>query len=143
MKKITCLLTILFFVFSVQLFSQEATSLNNKTAKELLDRADLDFEDGKYIDALDKYKQLYEYKPSDLYYKLMMGICYSYSPNEKTKSIEIIEQVKTTNPEYNLVNFYLARAYAVNYQFDKALELFNMYLTRSTPEEAEEQASAQ
>ena len=77
MKKITCLLTILFFVFSVQLFSQEATSLNNKTAKELLDRADLDFEDGKYIDALDKYKQLYEYKPSDLYYKLMMGICYS------------------------------------------------------------------
>ncbi|MCC7331804.1 MAG: PD40 domain-containing protein [Flavobacteriales bacterium] len=142
MKKITTLLTILLLISSVQLFSQSDT-LNNKKAKELLDRADLDFEDGKYIDALDKYKQLFEYKPSDLYYKLMMGICYSYSPNEKAKSIEIIEQVKTVNPEYNLVNFYLARAYAVNYQFEKAVDLFNMFLTRSTPEEAEEQATAQ
>lgn len=143
MKNCFRLLTILFVLLSLNLFSQDSQPLNNKTAKELLNRADLDFEDGKYIDALDKFKQLYEYKPSDLYYKLMTGICYTYSPTEKAKSIEIIEQVKITNPEYNLVNYYLAKAYAVNYQFDKALELFNMYLTRSIPEEAEEQATAQ
>lgn len=143
MKKYFRILTILFVLLSLNVLSQENTPLNNKTAKELLDKADLDFEDGKYIDALDKFVKLYEYKPSDLYYKLMMGICYSYSPTEKIKSIEIIEQVKITNPEYNLVNYYLAKAYAVNYQFEKALELFNMYLTRSTPEEAEEQAAAQ
>lgn len=143
MKKYFRILTILFVILTLNSFSQDVQPLNNKTSKELLSRADLDFEDGKFIDALDKFKQLYEYKPSDLYYKLMMGICYSYSPNEKLKSIEIIEQVKIANPEYNLVNFYLAKAYAVNYQFEKALELFNMYLSRSTNEEVEEQATAQ
>lgn len=143
MKKYIRIFTILFALASLNVYCQDDQALNNKTAKELLDRADLDFEDGKYIDALDKYSKLHDFKPSDLYYKLMMGICYSYSPSEKSKSIEIIEQVKTVNPEYNLVNFYLARAYAVNYQFDKALELFNMYLSRGSSEEVEEQATAQ
>ncbi len=143
MKKYFRILTILFVLLTLNTFSQDNQPLNNKTAKELLSRAELDFEDKKYIDALDKFQQLYEYKPSDVYYKLMMGICYGYSPNEKSKSIEIIEQVKITNPDYNLVNFYLAKAYAVNYQFDKALNLFNIYLSRSSNEEEEEQAMAQ
>lgn len=143
MKKYFRILTILFVLLTLNSFSQDNQPLTNKTAKELLSRAELDFEDKKYLDALDKFQQLYEYKPSDVYYKLMMGICYGYSPNEKSKSIEIIEQVKITNPEYNLVNFYLAKAYAVNYQFDKALELFNMFLSRSESGEEEEQATAQ
>ncbi len=143
MQKYYRILTIILVLLGTHLYAQVEEPLNNKKAKELLDRAELDFEDQKYLDALDKFKQLYEYKPSDVYYKLMMGICYGYSPNEKSKSIEIIEQVKITNPEYNLVNFYLGKSYAVNYEFEKALEFFNMFLTRSQPGEEEEQSTAQ
>ncbi len=139
MKNNIRLLTVVFLLLSsVFVFAQEDEKLTNKQAKELLEQAEQNFEDQNYIDALDKFKQLYEYKPSDLYYKLMMGICYTYSPEEKEKAIDIIEQVKVTNPEYNLVNFYLGKAYAVNYDFDKAVTLFNMYLSNSSGSDEEE-----
>lgn len=133
---------IVLIISSVLAYAQEEEKLTNKTAKELLNKAELNFEEKNYIDALDKFKQLHDFKPSDLYYKLMMGICYTYSPEEKGKAIEIIEQVKITNPEYNLVNFYLAKAYAVNYEFDKAVNLFNMYLAGNISSEEEEKGLA-
>ncbi|TXB65989.1 OmpA family protein [Vicingus serpentipes] len=133
---------IVLLISSVFVYAQDDEKLTNKTAKELLDKAEVNFEEKNYIDALDKFKQLHDFKPSDLYYKLMMGICYTYSPEEKTKAIEIIEQVKITNPEYNLVNFYLAKAYAVNYDFDKAVNLFNMYLAGNISSEEEEKGLA-
>lgn len=116
--------------------------ISSKEAKALLEKAEENFEDKNYIDALDKFKKLHNYKQDDLYYKLMMGICYSYSPEEKEKAIETIEEVKVTNPNYGLINFYLAKAYAVNYKFDKAIELFNMYLATSSSSEVDEQAVA-
>jgi outer membrane protein OmpA-like peptidoglycan-associated protein len=130
-------------ISSVFVYAQDEEKITNKNAKELLDKAELNFEEKNYIDALDKFKQLHDFKPSDLYYKLMMGICYTYSPEEKSKAIEIIEQVKITNPEYNLVNFYLGKAYAVNYEFDKAVNLFNMYLAGNISTEEEEKGLAQ
>jgi outer membrane protein OmpA-like peptidoglycan-associated protein len=138
------LLTIsLLLIICFSTNAQEDKKLTKKEAKILLDKAELNFEEKNYIDALDQFTQLYNYKSSDLYYKLMMGICLTYDPDQKQKSIEIIEQVKVTNPEYNLVNFYLAKAYAVNYQFDKAVNLFNMFLTRSTQEDAAQKGLAE
>jgi len=138
MKNPTRLFIIIFLLLStVFVNAQDNDKLTNKDAKVLLEKAEQNFEEKNYIDALDKFQQLHDFKPSDLYYKLMMGICYTYSPEEKEKSIEIIEQVKITNPEYNLVNFYLGKAYAVNYDFDKAVTLFNMYLTNAAGDEEE------
>jgi len=131
------LLTILLLFISVlNLNAQEDDNkLTKKNAKELLDKAELNFEEKNYIDALDQFTDLYNYKPSDIYYKLMMGICLTYDPDQKAKAIEIIEQVKVTNPEYNLVNFYLGKAYAVNYQFDKAITFFNMFINSASGED--------
>lgn len=144
MKNNIRLFTIILLLLSTFFVNaQESSTLTNKEAKDLLEKAEQNFEEQNYIDALDKFKHLYEFKPSDLYYKLMLGICYTYSPEEKDKSIEIIEQVKITNPEYNLVNFYLGKAYAVNYDFDKAVTLFNMYLTNSSGSDEEEVGLAQ
>ncbi|MGB0886824.1 MAG: OmpA family protein [Vicingaceae bacterium] len=136
-KSILRLLTILLFLsVQINVIAQDSLKLTNAQAKDLVEKADLNFEEKNYIDALDQYTQLYNSYPSDLYYKLMMGICLTYDPAQKEKSIEIIEQVKLTNPEYNLCNFYLAKAYAVNYKFDKAINLFNMFMTRATGDDA-------
>ena len=136
MKTILRLLTIsLLLISTFHANAQDDKKLTKKEANTLLEKAEQNFEDKNYIEALDQFTQLYNYKKSDLYYKLMMGICMTYDPEQKQKAIEIIEQVKVTNPEYNLVNFYLGKAYAVNYQFDKAVELFNMFLASATSED--------
>ncbi|PCJ22963.1 MAG: hypothetical protein COA97_12595 [Flavobacteriales bacterium] len=137
------LLTIsLLLIITINVYSQDGKKLTKKEAKVMEEKADLNFEEKNYIQALDQFIQLYEYKPNDLYYKLMMGICYTYDPAQKHKSIEIIEQVKITNPEYNLCNFYLGKAYAVNYEFDKAVNLFNMFLARASQEDANQKGLA-
>lgn len=137
------LLTILLLLMiSPSFYAQDESTLTKKEAKELLDKAELNFEEKNYMDALSQFTDLYNYKPSDLYYKLMMGICLTYDPGQKEKAIEIIEQVKVTNPEYNLVNFYLGKAYAVNYQFDKAVTFFNMFLASASTEDAAQKGLA-
>ncbi|MDG1475915.1 MAG: OmpA family protein [Vicingaceae bacterium] len=118
--------------------AQSNEKLSKKEAKVIEEQADINYEDKNYLDALDQFTQLYNYKPDDLYYKLMMGICMTYDPIQKAKSIDIIEQVKLVNPEYNLVNFYLGRAYAVNYEFDKATGFFNTFLSRATNEDEDQ-----
>lgn len=118
--------------------AQDSEKLSKKEAKVMEEQADLNYEEKNYLDALDQFTQLYNYKPDDLYYKLMMGICLTYDPIQKGKSIEVIEQVKLINPEYNLVNFYLGRAYAVNYEFDKATGFFNSFLSRATNEDEDQ-----
>jgi len=138
------LLTItLLLMFSLTLLAQEENKLTKKEANVLLEKAEQNFEEKNYLDALDQFTQLYNYKKSDLYYKMMMGICLTYDPEQKDKAIEILEQVKVTNPEYNLLNFYLGKSYAVNYQFDKAVGLFNMFLTRATNEDAAQKVLAE
>ena len=144
MKTVFKLLSLsLLLTISINSFAQAEEKLTRKQANEMLEKADLNFEEKNYIDALDQYTQLYNYKPNDLYYKLMMGICLTYDPAQKQKAIEIIEQVKITNPEYNLCNFYLGKAYAVNYEFDKAVNLFNMFLTRAQADDAVQKSLAQ
>jgi len=72
-----------------------------------------------------------------------MGICLTYDPAQKNRAIEIIEQVKITNPEYNILNFYLGKAYAVNYEFDKAIKYFNMFLVNVSGEDLEMKGKAE
>lgn len=136
-------IVLLLILPSIVVTAQEDEKLTKKEANVLLDKAELHFEDKNFLDALDDYTRLYNYKPNDIYYKLMMGICLTYDPTQKDKAIEIIEQVKITNPEYNLVNFYLGKAYAVNYNFDKAVSYFNMFLTRATAEDYEQKGLAE
>ena len=138
------LLTItLLLTWSLGGMSQEDTKLTKKEANSMMEKAEENFETKNYLDALDQFTQLYNYKKSDLYFKMMMGICLTYDPEQKDKAIEILEQVKVTNPEYNLINFYLGKSYAVNYQFDKAVSLFNMFLARATNEDASQKILAE
>lgn len=137
------LFAIILLMVSSTLFAQEDKKLTKKEANVMLEKAEQNFEEKNYLDALDEFTQLYNYKKSDLYYKMMMGICLTYDPEQKDKAIEILEQVKVTNPEYNLINFYLGKSYAVNYDFDKAVNFFNMFLTRATNEDATQKMLAE
>jgi len=126
-KYITTLLLIILITNSI--FSQG--KLSGKDEKQTLEKAEFYYEDeeSKNIPkALNLFEKLMLNKPSDPYYKLMVGICYTYFKDKKEDALKILLEVKEANSEFNELNFYLARAYAVNNQFDKAIEVYQSYL---------------
>jgi len=123
-------------------FSQEA--LSSKEEKAMLEKAEayyFDEELKNYPKALDLYERLEKNKPEDPYYRLMVGICYSHFKNKKALSLDKLLNVKKANPEFNEVNLYLGRAYAVNHEFDNAIEAYQEYM-RSDQVSVEEKSNA-
>lgn len=118
-------------------FSQD--KLSGKEEKNILEKAEFYYEDeeGQNIPkALKLFEQLQQNKPEDPYYKLMVGICYTYFKTKKEAALTTLKEVKSLNPGFNEVNFYLGRAYAVNNKFDDAIALYEEYIAgENVPDE--------
>lgn len=121
------LIILLTLIYISPFCAQEVDKISKKEAKAILETAEQQYEEMKYLDALQNFTKLYNAYPTDVYYKFMMGICLTFDPNQKQKTIEIFEEIKIINPDYNLLNFYLGKAYAINYKFDEALTYFKKY----------------
>lgn len=95
------------------------------------------FED--YKEALPIYQQLLRIYPSNSNFKYRIGQCYINTTGEKEKAISYLEDaVKNINPKYKEGKFketgapydalyYLANAYRINNQLDKALETYELF----------------
>jgi hypothetical protein len=95
------------------------------------------FEDFK--EALPEYLQLLKSYPSNFNLKYRIGQCYLNTSGEKDKAIAYLEDaVKHINPDYKEGKFkekgapydayyYLANAYRINNQLDKAIETYNTF----------------
>lgn len=135
-KKIVSILLISLITIGYS-FSQEAMS--KKEEKILTQKGEAYYNDEYYVTAATIFERLNKSNPKDLYYQLMVGICYSFINDKKEAALELLLDVKKRNPEYSEVNFFLGRAYAVNHQFDDAINSFNKYLDNPDllPEEKE------
>ena len=90
----------------------------------------------EYKDALPIYLRLSRIYPTNANFKYRIGQCYINTPGEKEKAVAYLEDaVKNINPEYKEGNFketgapydafyYLANAYRINNQIDKALATY-------------------
>jgi hypothetical protein len=127
-KKYAATLLLIILVISSG-YSQE--KLSGKEEKKMLEKAEfyyIDDESKNIPKALTLFETLSKNKPEDSYYKLMTGICYSHFKNHKELALEILLAVKSERLEYNEVNFYLGRAYAVNHRFDEAVATYETYM---------------
>ncbi|PCI97902.1 MAG: hypothetical protein COB15_06905 [Flavobacteriales bacterium] len=127
--KKSVLVLLLTIVIVNSAFSQE--KLSGKKEKQLLEKAEYyyDDEDSKNIPkALKLFEKLANNKPTDPYYRLMTGICYSYFKYRKQEALETLLKVKEVNTNFNEVNFYLGRAYAVNNRFEEAISSYQDYM---------------
>ena len=86
---------------------------------------------GNYHDALSLFEVLIKDYPKTVEYKLKAGICQLYLNNDSQKSIDYIKAVYDKKPKTENVLYYLAKAYALNYNFDLAIETFNQALSSS------------
>lgn len=113
----------LFVLFLVLLsFSAHAQK------KELQEEADYYFENKDYKKAYVDYDKLFAQNPKDVNYQFRLGYCCLFYPEKKARAIEIFEDLKRTQKSAD-VNYYLAKAYHINYRFDDAITSYNLFLS--------------
>lgn len=101
------------------------------------------FED--YQEALPKFEELLTINPENTNYKYRIGQCYINIPGSKEKAISYLEDaVRNINPKYKEGKFretkapydayyYLANAYRINNQLDKAIETYETFKLNLDP----------
>lgn len=100
----------------------------SKEDKQKLDVAENFYNEQSYLRALPLFEELAKSYPSDVFFQYREGICMLYKSDEKEKSINILLGVQKARPDARDIDFYLGRAYHLNYRFDDAIASFNKYL---------------
>jgi tetratricopeptide (TPR) repeat protein len=131
-KKTSSLIVAL--IISLALFGQENIQLQNTFLE-----AEYFFMNEEYPDALNYYQQIYSEVPNNANIAYCIGVCCLNIPRKKDQSVKYLEiAVKNMSAKHkegtlNQVAapyealFELAKAYRINYNFDKAKETFQRY----------------
>ena len=141
-KKIICLFLALFIAISV--FPQD----NRKLQETFLD-AEYFFMTEDYTDAINYYLALYEEYPDNSNIAFRIGVCYLNMPGKKEMSLKYLEAaaknmsakhregtLNQTAAPYDAL-YELAKAYRINYNFDRAKEIYQQYRATLLPNDKE------
>lgn len=122
MKKIIYFLSILTFVFITNnsAFAQSQSELEEKAYNAL--------NDGNYEAAYKLFDNLNAKYPKQEDYKVKLGICCLRYPERKDRAIEIFQSLK--NSKIIDADYYLGKAYHVNYKFTEAKPLLSAFIAR-------------
>ena len=131
------------------LLAMHIVSVQAQTKSELRDNffsAEVDILYEDYAEALPKYLNLLKTFPENYNFYFRTGQCYLNTPGEKEKSIPYLEtasqhismkyregKFRETDAPYDVL-YYLANAYRVNNNLDKALETYNQFMKDCDPD---------
>ncbi len=119
----------LMLLFLCPVISNAQTSMDDikKEAKKL-------FEDDEFTKAYKLYAQLVANFPKEPEYNYRLGVCMIYSEPDKKKCIPYLTQA-AANPQDapKDVNFYLGKAYHINYQFNEAIRYYSEFKKTASP----------
>jgi len=106
---------------SFQLFAQE-------TKEDIEKKALSYFQSEQFIEATPLYLRLLSLEPRNPNYNYRYGTCLLFNSDEKQKAFKYLNySVQNNNEVENEAYYYLGKAYHLTYQFDKAIENFNIY----------------
>lgn len=130
-----------FLLFFVLVFSSIISAQKNEPANDGIEsyytNAEEFFKNESYLDALPLYLKLSEQYPKVLEYKLKSGICYLYKTDETEKAIEFLLEVKNKKSSTPNINYYLGRAYCLNYKLDEGIQYFTEALNNKKTTDAQ------
>lgn len=145
MSKIAVCLVV-SIILSVSVYAQE-----NKALQDAFLEAEFFLLNEDYSDALNDYLQLYEKLPDNSNLAYCIGVCYLNIPGKKNLSISYLETasknvsakhkegtISQTAAPYDAL-YDLAKAYRINYMFDKAKETYLKYSGTLLPDDHENQ----
>ncbi len=113
----------------------------DKNYKKIFTKAEEYFVNENYPAGLILYLRLDSIQKANANINFKIGMCYLNSATYKTKSIPYFEEaVKSTSAKFKELSiketnsplstyFYLAKAYQLNYEFDKAITMYEKYKT--------------
>lgn len=140
MKKTTFVSAFLLALMLVNYSVFALSPIGDKEYKKIFEQAETYFENENYTAAMELYKQLDSIdNGSNANTKFKIGFCYLYAPTYKTKAIPYLEEaakkisnnyemgeIKEKSAPYSTY-YYLAKAYHLNYEFDKAIAMYEKY----------------
>jgi hypothetical protein len=95
------------------------------------------FDRRDYKKAYELYDKLFGLNPKNLEYKFRLGFSALHYPEKKARAIELFEDIKNVDKSPD-IDYYLGKAYHVNYRFDDAITAYNLYLNTKTDKVKEE-----
>lgn len=139
MKNILPHFWVLLLIFSPQLKSNASTPYSGDY-KNIYMEAEDNFANENYTAALPLYLKLDSLSKGNANINFKIGLCYLSGATYKAKSIPYFEEaIKNITQKYKegdiketqaplSTYYYLAKAYHLNYQFDKAIEMYEKYI---------------
>ena len=124
---------IIIFPLSFQSFGQ-----NISTFKALETEAQEYFRAEEYIQALPIYLKLDSLKPNNPSISARIGISYLHT-EFKYKALPYLEEAIHSRYTKDFIDYYLAHAYHLDHQFDKAINYYNISKAKQDPENPEDQ----
>ncbi|MBE9468588.1 MAG: PD40 domain-containing protein [Bacteroidetes bacterium] len=143
----TILFLSVFLLFTNTAYSQIIKSSENNSFENKFYTADAYIDDGNFQKAIEIYEKLLETVPDNGNLNFKIGYCYIHTAQEKGKAITYLKKaINNITDEYNENSyketkapleayFYLGKAYHFNYEFYKAIEIFNKLLTKLSEKE--------
>lgn len=120
--KLNYLFIIVFFLFPSFLLSQ-----TNQELEELKLSSLEMFNEGDYQSAMPLYSQLLSLYPSEAIYSYYYGACLVKNNKDIEKAIKYLTYSAKKLEDEPLVYYYLGSAYHLSYQFDKAIEQYEIF----------------
>jgi len=106
-----------------------AFGMQAQSNKDLEEEAYYYFNNKDFRKAYELYDKLYTKNPKDLDYKFKLGYCCLFYPEKKDRAIQIFEDIKANNSKKSKdIDYYVGKAYHVNYRFGDAIKSFEAYL---------------
>lgn len=104
--------------------------LKAQSSKEIEEEAFYFFSNKDYKKAYELYDKLNAKNPKEFDYKFKLGYCCLFYPEKKSRAIDIFEDMKKTGKAKDLkdIDYYLGKAYHVNYRFQDAIKTLETYL---------------
>lgn len=103
------------------------TSAQGQSKSEMEEQAYAALNDHDFATAYTLFDKLNAKYPKDFDYKFKLGLsCLNY-PEKKARAIDIFSEIKKESKSAE-TNYYLGKAYHVNYRFDEALPLLEEYI---------------
>lgn len=127
-KPISTLL-LLCLMFSLQSLAQKSLSGN---AKRALEEADILYNDDNYLRALAIYDSLLAHYPSDEYLTYQTGRSLIHKSTGRAEAFNVLKTLQG-NPDFPEIEFYMARAKHLDYEFEDAIALYESYLENGKP----------
>lgn len=112
----------------------------NAQSKNIKSEAARFFEARNFKSAFDLYEKLSTENPTNLEYKFRLGYSALNYPDKKDRALEIFSDLKVVDKSPD-IDYYLAKAYHINYRFNEAIENYNKFLASKSKNQDDEDAA--